>query len=218
MVAPFENILHAAWSPEGDRAALAISDGSLRLVDPVQGSTLLELSAHEGPVWALAWTPEGVITAAEDDTLRLWSDEGELVWEMPVQVGQTRTLAVDSEHTLLATGGVEGRLDLWSLVEPGLLATLPGHSADVNALAFSEDGRLASVSGAGRARVWSVPEGELLLTVDEGDLAWMAARFTPDGRGLILGADDGTVRALDSAAPPASTPTARACRGEPLLG
>ncbi len=79
-----------------------------------------------------------------------------------------------------------------------LAATLTGHPASINGLAFSPDGQvLASMSGAD-IRLWDVASHEQ-RTVLAGDVKYyFGLEFSPDGR-LLAAADDHTVRLWDVA-------------------
>jgi hypothetical protein len=97
---------------------------------------------------------------------------GELVScrELEGHAGRVICLALSPDGTLLATGGGDNLVRLWSLPEGRLLHTLHGHRYVVGHVAFSPDGKkLISREGerglrAGERvrREWAVPEGRLL--------------------------------------------------------
>ena len=73
------------------------------------------------------------------------------------------------------------------------LATFQGHSAEVNTLAFSPDGRtIVSGSRDETLKLWSVSGGECLKTFSH-DFAVESAAFSPDGR-TVLSASDITLQ------------------------
>jgi WD40 repeat protein len=64
---------------------------------------------------------------------------------------------------LLASGGWDNTVRLWSLPDGTLLKTLTGHANYVFAVAISPDGRLlASGSFDDTIKLWSLPDGKLL--------------------------------------------------------
>jgi hypothetical protein len=71
------------------------------------------------------------------------------------------------------------------------LRTLEGHTAQVNALAFSPDGSmLASVSSDKTLRIWRMPDGAPIHTITgKNDLHDIA--FSPDGRTIAVASDSG---------------------------
>jgi WD40 repeat protein len=76
--------------------------------------------------------------------------------------------------------------------EGKLQATLAGHGASVNSVAFSTDGkRLASGSGDKTIKLWSVPEGDLQATL-AGHAEWVnTVAFSLDGKWLASGDSGG---------------------------
>jgi len=80
---------------------------------------------------------------------------------------------------------------------PGTSLGLMEHSARVNVVTFSPDGRrLATGSTDGTARVWSVDTPAELVRVAH-DRSVVAAAFSPDGTRLATGSHDGTARVWD---------------------
>ncbi|WP_410791097.1 BTAD domain-containing putative transcriptional regulator [Kribbella sp. C-35] len=74
---------------------------------------------------------------------------------------------------------------------------LPDHIDEPRALAFSPDGTvLGSVSHDGEAIVWDVATGRPRHRIKSFEILW-GVGFSPDGRTLYTGGDEGIVRAYD---------------------
>jgi WD40 repeat protein len=98
---------------------------------------------------------------------------------------------------------------VWDAASGRLLRSLAGHTDWVNAVAVSPDGRFI-VSGSGQTvKVWGAEgkgllrmlftSGRLLRSLD-GHTDWVyAVAVSPDGRTIVSGADDRTIRAWDLA-------------------
>jgi serine/threonine protein kinase/WD40 repeat protein len=120
-------------------------------------------------------------------------DKEELV--VPGEIRCLRTNAVirraafsaDARLALVAGPGAT-TFQLWDLVAGNRLGDFVGHTADVLALAFSRDGRLAlSGSRDGTVRLWYLQERKLLKTL-EGHTSWVrGVAFIPGGRQALSG-------------------------------
>ncbi len=79
-------------------------------------------------------------------------------------------------------------------IDFNLLKTLAGHSYDVNAVAFSRDGRLlASGGGDGTVRIWNVAETAPVGSAEHGE--WInSVCFAPSGQHVASGSRDGSAK------------------------
>ncbi|MCL4261751.1 MAG: serine/threonine protein kinase [Anaerolineae bacterium] len=66
--------MSAAWSSAGFPLAAARYDGTLFLVDPVNGRELRQLSGHVGSVESMVWSPDGawLASGSSDGTVIVW--------------------------------------------------------------------------------------------------------------------------------------------------
>jgi len=96
----------------------------------------------------------------EHDTVMLWNEEtlASFTSEMPIV-----SAAVSPDGRLFATGGWDKTVTLWNVETQKPFCTLEGHTGEISALAFSQDGLLL-VSGG--ARSWEYQESEDGSTLD----------------------------------------------------
>jgi WD40 repeat protein len=101
--------------------------------------------------------------------------------------GELYEVAISPDGRMLASGGEDKVVRLWSLPEGAALRTLSGHKEPITQLAFTPDSRiLAAGADIGKTvSLWSVADGRRLTTL-AGHPDWVSGlRVTPDG-GHIL--------------------------------
>jgi len=92
-----------------------------------------------------------------------------------------------------------GEVELFSPESRAVVRRLTGHRGQVNALAFSADGKtLASAAGEpglfGEAKLWDAAEGKLLRTVEGHRDAIYSIAVSPDGKTLATGSYDQKIK------------------------
>jgi WD40 repeat protein len=195
-----------AFAPDGERLAMALDDGTVKIWDVNAERVVATLNAHKGPVWGVAFSPDGktLATSSDDNTVKLWkvgtwSKLGVLTHEAAV-----RPLAFSPDSKTLVTGGRNNRVILWDVADPTSAEhtrrLLGEHNSVVMAVAFSPDGKtVASASGDRTAKLWDVDSGQEQVTLTGHQSGLHAVAFSSDNRTVATGSWDRTVRLWDAA-------------------
>jgi WD40 repeat protein len=106
-----------------------------------------------------------------------------------------RSVAFSNDGRLLASGFLNGGIQVWE-VDSGLQAyTLAAHLASVNSVAFSPDNLwLVSSSRDRKIKLWDASTGGAVQTLNGHEAEVRSVTFSPDGQWLVSGSHDRTVR------------------------
>lgn len=201
-------VVMVAFSPDGSQCVSAGEDrprGSLCVWNTATGEKLSQpVSAHGGVITSVQFTANNhVVSAARDNTLKLWSRNGEGKYQvaltLPKRSGDVPNLGVSPDGKLaLFDQGKE--LRLLSLPEGkyvGSLANPTGTTPFTTMALFSPDGKVVLTAGAGEGRLqlWRVPGGgrrgqELVQLIPPEPGQPTSGAFAPNGQFLVTGSKD----------------------------
>jgi eukaryotic-like serine/threonine-protein kinase len=116
------------------------------------------LPGFRGSIASVRIAPDGkTLAIASGAVIELW-DTSPLRPRTLLRGGSVDGIAFSPDGTILASGGEDSRIQLWSVREAKLFATLTGHTNQVFEVSFSPDGKiLASGSFDGTVKLWNVP-------------------------------------------------------------
>jgi WD40 repeat protein len=203
-------IQHVAFSRDGKYIASAERDATtgswastIRVWD-AETSALVAgpLTGHTGDIKCVAFSPDGsrIISGSRDNTLRIWDSKS------GVTVSASRNLEAHSESVQWAAFSpdgkriVSGSLDrtarVWDSATGALVAGPFEASSVVFCVAFSADMKRIVSAGRKEVRVWDLETGGLVVepltwSGDESSGKPDGVAFSPDGKRLVVGCDEG---------------------------
>ncbi len=143
------------------------ADGSITFLDYRTNEVLSRIEAHDTAVNSMAVGIDGIrfayylATGDADGIIKIWNvdiqtSELELLTEINAHTGSVTSLAFDQRGSILASGGADTSVRLWSMPDGGSLAVLNGHEASVTQLEFST-AAILSHDSTGKLMIWGIP-------------------------------------------------------------
>ncbi len=190
-----------AFAPDGERLALACTDGTVLVWDAAAGKELVRRQHHTDLATGVVFSPDGrhVASAGWDGTVKVWnSSTGQVRHTLKKHTGRVQSVAYHPDGGRLASGGWDTTVRIWDAYTGGELRSLQGHNSPVYAVAFSPDGQfLASAGSNGNLKIWDVATAKVVQSLTGNTGAVLGLAFSPDGRYLAYGGGDATVRVWD---------------------
>jgi serine/threonine protein kinase/tetratricopeptide (TPR) repeat protein len=203
----------AVFSPDGKRVLSAGFDGAARLWDVETARVIHRIPCNPDGVWQVAISPDGTQALAAggtDHTMYLWDlKTGRVLHRFKGHDGLVRSVAFSPDGTRALSGSWDCTVCLWNLATGKKLRTFPRHLTIVNGVAFSADGRwaIAAVGGVAEGdrflrpagpdcgiHVYDVATGEEVHTFEGHTFDVLSIAVTRDGRHLLSGSADATLR------------------------
>ncbi len=195
LVSTTDVILDLAFSPQGDRLAVAGADNILRVCDVASGKELLAITSHSDWVTAVAWNQDGtqLASASRDKTAKLFDvQKGELLVTYSGHNQPVRGVAFHSDGKQLYSSGADNKVHRWSISD-GKKAAEAALGGEVYRLVACGD-FLVAPSADKTTRLYKLENLEQIRSLaGHADWVLVAACHLPTRR-LATGAFDGEVR------------------------
>ncbi|MEY3174357.1 MAG: hypothetical protein RLZZ436_2271 [Planctomycetota bacterium] len=190
-----------AVSKDGSIVVSCSVDQTVRVWDNGTGQQKFSLTGHRGAVHSVALSPDEtfVVSSGADGTLRLWDIVGGrqlkqlAAWETTMY-----SVAIHPDGGLIAAAGADRKVHLLDLITGSEVRSMTGHTDYIHSVAFNPDGsRVLSYGYAGQLKTWSTADGSPIHQQQIGRIG-NTARYSPDGRRIILAAGDGSTTVIQA--------------------
>ncbi|MFO1092046.1 MAG: c-type cytochrome domain-containing protein [Planctomycetaceae bacterium] len=196
------------------REVAQLSDPALAAIQRDGAAMYPAGAAHRDFVHALAISPDGNLIASSGyREIKLWERQRNVQLQKLAADAPVTAIAVSADGTQGATGLANGSIVLWNLATGAKGATLAGHTAAVNGLAFSKDAALL-ISGGEDAtiRTWKLADGQPAATATT-PAPIRALVLNADGTQVITGHADSPIRVWPLPQPDVATAVIREIAG-----
>ncbi|MBE7384974.1 MAG: NACHT domain-containing protein [Leptolyngbya sp. SIO1E4] len=197
---PFDPVCSMAYSPDG--SLLVTGDGGGRIVvwRMADQKPILTFNGSTSWIMAIGFIHDGqqLVSEGSNGSLNIWdTNSGQFIRELNGHTSAVWTLDTSPNGSLLVSGSVDADLVVWDLTTHEPLHRLSGHTQQVNAAVFSPDDKLiASASVDKTIRIWHAQTGKT-LKIWPCETAPQCISFSPDGKHLAVGRDDGKISILN---------------------
>lgn len=186
-------------SPDGEFFVAPFHDFSVSVRSADDGSVIHEFPKHISIVWGLAIAPDGsqLATSSDDWTLRVWDlDDYHLVSNIEAPPGGFLDVVFAPDGRSLIVSDISGKIHVLDLETESLSAAFDGAKDPAARLSVSPDGLYVAAGSHDGADIliWEMSSGRIVQELPGHAATVNSVEFTPDGRGLVSGSDDGTAR------------------------
>jgi WD40 repeat protein/uncharacterized caspase-like protein len=200
-----EVMLSAAVSKDGQHVAVVYISGKMELwgIRPVSKLATLGPQIQDDLYSKVVFSPDGALVAAGTTggavEVRTLAEPYRVIDTMFQEMRSTCGLEFSADGRILAALALDGGVTLWEMPSGktrASLATLTGSRSEYgSSIAISDDGYLvASISDELELRLWRTDAPGDARTLGEYSFHTSCAAFSPDGKYLAVGYDDGAVR------------------------
>jgi eukaryotic-like serine/threonine-protein kinase len=210
------NVECVAVSPNGRRLASAGEDKTVRGWDTTTGREVLGLRGHTDRCGCVAYSPDGLrlASASSDRTIRIWDgtplrgdERGQETLTFPSHGDEIRCVAVSPDGRRIAWAGGGALVKVWDPQTGRESAEFSGHrDSSINPgvvfyVAWHPNEPLIASASLDTVRVWDARTAREVFSLPPTAgkvLPYAAVAFSPDGRYLGTGKQNGAVQVWDA--------------------
>ncbi|MEZ6095213.1 MAG: WD40 repeat domain-containing protein [Pirellulaceae bacterium] len=183
----------ARFTPDGTKLVTAGNDRKAIMRTVGDWERPVQFGAQSAAIIDSAFTPDSQTIAfvGFDDALRTYNlDTQETINELKCPCEDMRSVAYNSDGSLLAAGGRSGEIRIWDTLTGRDLIDISAHRQRIRSIQFTTDGRIVSCSEDQFVRVFDSKTGQLLIELPRFAAKLFAIQLLSDELIATSGSDN----------------------------
>jgi WD40 repeat protein len=198
------NINSVAFSDNGELVLTAADDGTVKLWHAKTGQLVRTIKAHADKVLCAIFSPKGerIYSSGNERAIKVWDrNTGDLVSESQSPFSPACVLALSCDGKILASGSLDGSIDLWNSFPLETRIPVTGHTGGIPAIVFGSDNKtIITRSSDRRIIVWDASTGAIRSVLSDLKSRFANVPWTsPDAVNPIAVSRDGKLIACPGA-------------------
>ena len=194
-----DKIKDICFSPDGKKLASVSDDGLVKIWDIVSKKVVAEFEGHNSGIESVYYSPKGkyLATASSDKTIRIWDVErGKATWVLFGNDGHkdvVHKVCYNGIGNAVATASRDGVIKIWNIATGKAYITIDDMK-NVQSLQYTKDDQMLIIALGNNIQLWDIATGAPVEILTGHTSFVTDIAYSPDGKKLLSGSQDKTLR------------------------